>query len=89
MTVPTYYPLGCTEEMSEGAYQAMFAEYDAIDTPGSLNEEAGHWRCRDGRVLEIKSMSTKHLENAIRYFVRAGWSEHWKIVELREELACR
>ena len=84
----TYYPLGCGEEMSEGAYQAMFAGYE-VDTNGSLNEETGRWRCRDGLVLAVADMSTKHLENAIRYFSRVGWSEHWKIVELRGELAGR
>jgi hypothetical protein len=34
-------------------------------------------------------MSTLHIGNAIRYFDRAGWSEHEKIGELRAELARR
>ena len=95
-------PHGCAEDMSEGEYQAMFDDvfYDVLESSFSLNAPAypwifppmaptGIWKTRDGRVLEIAKMSTLHIGNAIRYFDRAGWSEHEKIGELRAELARR
>jgi hypothetical protein len=60
-----------------------------VIAPTSLREPAGSWRTRDGRVLRIFEMSRPHIENAIRLFERAGWAEHPKIRELREELARR
>lgn len=84
-----------SEEMGDGAYEAMLAEImqDARVLPvmrvGSLSESFGYWRTRDGRVLEIAKMSTLHIDNAIRYFVRAKWGKHEKIDELRTELARR
>jgi hypothetical protein len=87
--VSVIYPLGCAEDMSEGEYQAMCDWEPSSETPGSLNELAGYWRTRDGRVLEIAKMSRAHLVNAIRFFDRAGWGDHWKIRELCEELARR
>lgn len=83
-----YYPLGCSEDMSEGEYQAATYYEDPVGD-GSLNAPVGQWRTRDGRLLPIATMETKHLENAILYFTRAGWSTHEKIGELREELARR
>lgn len=78
-------------DMSEGEYQAMFDDvfYDVLESSFSLNAPTGIWKTRDGRVLEIAKMSTLHIGNAIRYFDRAGWSEHEKIGELRAELARR
>ena len=84
-----YYPFGCADDMSEGEYQAAFASYEESVSDGSLNVPVGQWRTRDGRVLPIAKMETKHLENAILYFTRVGWSTHEKIGELREELARR
>jgi len=83
-----YYPFGCAEEMSEGAYQAMYSCYEP-DTASSLDERVGHWRTRDGRVLAIAEMEIGHLENAIRFFARAGWGDHPKIEELRGEILRR
>ena len=85
----TYYPLGYSDGMSEGAYEAMFDEQyaDLCLPPACLSEEPGYWRTRDKRVLKIAEMSTVHLKNAIRIFV--AWNTHDKIVELREELAGR
>jgi hypothetical protein len=84
-----YYPFGCTEEMSEGAYQAVHDELVAElrSPPASLSEAIGYWRTRDRRVLKITEMSTAHLRNAIQFFV--AWSDHSKILELRTELAGR
>ena len=86
-----YYPLGCAEDMGEGAYQAMCDEldYEEVRSPKSLNEPVGRWRTRDGRVLAIEQMETSHLKNAIALFEKSGWGDHFKIWELREELERR
>ena len=48
-------PLGSSDGMSEGAYEAMWDEvYGLVDiTPACLSEEPGYWRTRDGSVLKI------------------------------------
>ena len=74
--------------MSEGEYQAM-CDWEPTESGGSLNERDGYWRTRDGRVLEITGMTSKHLKSAVSLFDRAGWGDHSKIRELREELARR
>lgn len=57
-----YYPIGISEEMSEGEYQAMLdAEMDDGSPeyrPVSLNEKAGYWRKRDGSVVRLRNIST-------------------------------
>jgi hypothetical protein len=92
-----YYPLGTGEEMSEGEYEYQYALcndpgefYDDGPSAKSLDSvPAGKWRVRGGAVLEIVGMSVEHLRNAINLFERAGWADHMKIRELREELARR
>ena len=89
------YPLGNTEDWSEADYQSAYADpeepdrYEELPAPRSLAEPAGLWRTRDARVLHIADMTTRHLENAIALFTKAGWAAHCKIRELREELARR
>ena len=96
-----YYPLGYSEDMSEGEYQACYGhdldDGDAIYRdeliaeiwlpPASLDEKMGDWLTKDKRVLKIVDMTTDHLKNAIHCF--AKWRDHSKIRELREELAGR
>lgn len=86
-----YYPYGCADDMSEGAYQAMCDEMCASTylPPSTLGAPIGVWITRDGRVLKVSGMETKHLENAISFFDRAGFGDHKKIDELRVELAGR
>lgn len=87
-----YYPLGQPEGMSEGEYQAMYADPDDPDDcgpPRSLGERSGYWRKRDGPVIEVSAMTTRHLLSAVALFDRAGWGDHPKIRELREEIARR
>lgn len=95
-----YFPLGTDGDdgMSEGEYQALFdPDYpdDVHDFEGdlsyspnlpvTLSEKHGYWRTRDGRVLLIADMSDNHLDNAIKMFSKAGYSDFVKIQELREE----
>lgn len=83
-----YYPLGRGDgDMSEGEYQSQYEVGSTTDA--SLSEKRGFWRTRNGIVLTIAEMSGPHLKNAVCYFERTGWSNHPKIVELREELARR
>lgn len=96
------YPLGFSEGISEGQYQAQYdwVDDDVADAvyhdelndkiwlpPLSLGEKIGFWRTRYGKVLKIAEMSTAHLGNAIYFFDE--WNDHPKIRELREELAKR
>ena len=91
-----YYPLGSVEEMSEGEYEAYAQDAHDFDYDGSerliwsLKDFLdglfpSEWSTRDARAFKIAEMTTSHLDNAIRYFERAGLGEHPKIVELREE----
>jgi hypothetical protein len=69
--------LGCAEEISEGEYQARYADYnddgddvdDGIDAdmaaasgPRSLFEKPGYWRTRDRCVFEISKMELARRE---------------------------
>jgi hypothetical protein len=82
----TRYPLGRSDDMSEGTYQAMCDwEAESDLAPLSLSESRGWWRTRDGRVLRIVEMEDEHLENAIGLFELAGWGEHPKVLELKDE----
>lgn len=40
------------------------------------------WKCKDGRIIHIKDMSTKHLRNAIAMLRRHG------VVTTDEHLSC-
>lgn len=93
-----YFPLGRGESMSEGEYQRQYDLCDQVDVgdlgddhfvPPSLGEKAGFWRTKNGAVLVIADMTKAHLDNAIKLFTRAGWGDHTKIRELREERARR
>jgi hypothetical protein len=84
----TYYPLGRSEGISEGEYQAM-SDAELVVPPDCLDEAAGYWRTRDGRVLRVREMSRAHLQNAISLFTRAGWGNEPKLCELRAELQAR
>jgi len=84
-----FYPLGNSEDMSEGEYQYQLAlcdnagQEDMEPLPETPN---GYWRVRSGATLEICKMSTEHLKNAIEYFTKIGKSNHMKILELCLEL---
>lgn len=86
-----YYPLGCSEGMSEGEYQAMYDNLvsEVYLPAASLSEKIGYWQKRDGSVIKITEMSITHIKNAIGLFDRVGWGDHSKIRELREELSRR
>ena len=79
------YPLGL--DMGEGAYQAMCDEvaFESDVSPPSLSEHRGWWRTRDGRVLRISQMEDRHVESAIALFEQAGWGDHPKVLELKED----
>lgn len=80
---------------SMGEYEYMYAlcndpyEFREEAPPSSLSAPVGKWRVRGGAELEISKMTVEHLQNAIRFFTRAGWGDHAKIQELWEELVCR
>jgi len=80
---------------SMGEYEYQYAlcndpdEFHELKALPTLDAPVGKWRVRSGAVLEIAKMSAEHLQNAINLFTRAGWGEHTKIDELREELARR
>lgn len=87
-----YYPLGCSEDMSEGEYQAYQGMCDGPpvgDEPEALEMPLGQWLMKDKRTLKIRKMTTTHLANAIKLFTKAGWGDHHKIEELRRALARR
>lgn len=84
------YPLGKSDGMSEGEYQSMYEACDEGDPPPpALQQPYGYWRTRHGEQLKIVEMDTSHIKNAIKLFTRAGWGDHTKLRELREELARR
>lgn len=89
----TYYPLGHGGEQSEGEYQYEYelcANAGLEDLPPrALEVPEGIWRTRNGSELEIRTMTVAHIKNAINLFMRFGWGEHRKILELRLELARR
>lgn len=76
--------------MGEEAYLAACAEIaPRVEVPPALRTPKGEWRTRDGRTLRVEMMTADHLRNVIRLFERAGWAEHHKLDELREELTRR
>jgi len=62
----------------------MTIEELAAEVERLLSESRGWWRTSDGRVLRIAEMGDEHLKNVIRLF-EAGWGEHPKVLELKDE----
>lgn len=81
------------DDLSEHAQDARDFDYDGdMQEARRANLESfldgpfpGEWVTRDARVLKIADMTTSHLDNAVRYFERAGLGEHPKVLELKQE----
>lgn len=94
---PTYYPLGCGEEMSEGERMAMDAYEEELEyDPAAVEERAaferldhieapvGVWNSTSGPI-PMKEMTDAHLKNALRWLDRYDLLGTDKAAEIRDE----